>query len=410
MLLIGRCLLAVAVLDLALGGNGYLFTIAGLRLREILFVLCMTWTAIWLVRGRLDPMIWLLTGLFVTITVASAGIGCLNGNADILAELKPLAYFPMLLFFVAAIRTEGDVRLVTRLLIACGMTLGVIYLMTLAAVYSGTVRYADVFNFVRGDEFMFRHVLDNQAPYIGFFYKGMVYAGVAAILLMFSTRLWQFSLVIMPAIALTLTRSLYLGMVAAMATGALIDRVKMARAVTAVLILGAVGFTGMMAESRIVEKAPQETAALSTIETTIPRNEGISQRTNDVDYVFKKTSPLELLIGHGLGATIQGRQRIEAGYFEIIYKQGLLGLLPWSAMMFYLVTLYRRNPTDCALAMLCCAIFVYVTHVTLPIMTGSIGMGIVFISLAGLAALYRKTAPAPVQLWRPSERESPSLS
>jgi hypothetical protein len=42
----GRCLLSVVVADVALGGGGYLVQIDGIRLRVILFAVCMIWTAL----------------------------------------------------------------------------------------------------------------------------------------------------------------------------------------------------------------------------------------------------------------------------------------------------------------------------------------------------------------------------
>src|SRR3546814_15931793 len=41
-----KVLLSLVVLDLCLGGNGYLIKLAGLRLREIFFLFCAVWVVV----------------------------------------------------------------------------------------------------------------------------------------------------------------------------------------------------------------------------------------------------------------------------------------------------------------------------------------------------------------------------
>jgi hypothetical protein len=123
--IIETILLSVVVLDLALGGNGYLISIGPFRIREILYVLCLGWVALRLTTGqqvRLEPKIWALFGFFLAVTAFGAALGYFNGSRveAILAELKPLAYFPMFLFFLVAIRTRGALELFVSILIGSG--------------------------------------------------------------------------------------------------------------------------------------------------------------------------------------------------------------------------------------------------------------------------------------------------
>ena len=100
-----------------------------------------------------------------------------------------------------------------------------------------------------------------------------------------------------------------------------------------------------------------------------------------------------LAVGRGMGAPIRGRDRIEMNYFEILYKQGVLGLSVWVFLLAYLFRLYRAVPAETkefGLAFFLSGLFVFFATATNTFLTGSIGMAVVFISLASLLVLARE--------------------
>ncbi len=406
-------LLVAVLLDLALGGNGYLTQIDGIRLREIFYVLCLGWVALRLVLidpVRLDARIVGITVFFVAIAALDAAVGYAGGNepAAILAELKPLSYFPMLLFFALTIRKRQDVSLVACIVVASGFVVGAAYLLLLLAATTGFVDYVDVFQFLqRSDEFIFRH--NPRGPFVGFFYKGVFYTCVAAIFLLFDpfrkTKLLAAIAVI--AIAMTLTRGLGAALLLSLVAGAAMNRnwrrtpvlIGYGVLLAAILFVAVRSETAMKIGSRDLDA--QATSA----------RPGDAQRMEDIRFVFRHTTVSTALVGHGLGAPIGGRSRIELTYLEIFYKQGLLGLAPWMFFLAYSFLLYLRLPTETrqfGLAFLLSSLFVAVATATNTFMTGSIGMAVVFIAAASLLVLSRERPhPMPPEDWYGIRRRTP---
>jgi hypothetical protein len=390
-----KLLLGLVVTDLTLGGNGYLITFAGLRIRDILYVACIGWAALRLTlldRVRLEP--WLLAFLagFAAVTGFGAWLGHSNGyaNAAIFAELKPLAYFPMLIFFLVAIRDVDDVRLVVKILAWGGAAVGLAYLALHAVTYSELVPYSTAFYILRqSDEFIFRY-----GPYqAGFLYKGMFYACIAAIFLLLDRgRLSQIvgGLVVI-AVALTVTRSFSYALAAVLLVALPLSAARFrlaASAVTIVLVTtAAMHFEMTAAISRGQIEDDQSTMARQTDKL----------RSEDIRFIVSNVSSKTLFIGNGLGSPIRHRQRTELTYLEILHKQGLIGLVPWAVLFGWLTLLYWRARSEkLALPFFLSGLFVYAASAALTFLPGSIGMGVVFLSVASLSALARTASPSPL--------------
>jgi hypothetical protein len=426
-----KALLVAVLLDLALGGNGYLILIGGFRLREIFYVLCLAWVALRLVLidpVRLDAPIVAMTIFFVTVTALDAAIGYLGGSQSsaILAELKPLSYFPMLLFFAVAIRKREDLSLVACIFAACGLVVGLMYLMTLLSAAAGLVDYVKVFRFLlQSDEFIFRH--NPTGPFIGFLYKGMFYTCIAAIFLLFdpfrNTKL--LAAIAMIAMAMTVTRGLAGALLASIIAGTALNQnwrrapVLIGNAVllVAILVIAVRSETALLIASGDLYPGPGQTAPIQSskpgsgaapifgerrrpteeeIKKSYPQvtaRPGDTQRIEDIGFIFNHTTISTALLGHGLGAPIGIRNRIELTYFETFYKQGLLGLAVWLFLFAYSFMLYLRIPAETkqfGLAFLLSSFFVAVATASNTFLTGSIGMAVVFIAAAGLLVLSRE--------------------
>ena len=464
-------LLVAVLLDLALGGNGYLTQIGGFRLREIFYVLCMAWVALRLVLidpVRLDATLAGITVFFIAVTALDALIGYIGGSqpAAILAELKPLSYFPMLLFFAVTIRKREDLSLVALILAACGFVVGLIYLMTLLAAAAGFIDYLKAYQFLeKSDEFIFRYSVDGQ--FIGFFYKGTFYTAVAAIFLLFDpfrkTKLLAAIAVV--AMAMTLTRGVCGALLASILAGAALNQnwrrapVLIGHAVllAAILLIAIRSETAIRVASRAFQTeqpvntppptpapattpepaktAPAEPPTLEAAPAGFPKLENVvptpvapaekikpdppetwrpgdTRRMEDIGFVLQHTTLSTALVGHGLGAPIGSRNRIELTYVEIFYKQGLLGLAVWMLLFAYSFVLYLRIPAETkqfGLAFLLSSFFVAVATASNTFMTGSIGMAVVFIAATSLLVLSRERPhPMPAENWYGFRRRNAS--
>ncbi len=423
-----KTLLIVVLLDLALGGNGYLVQIGGLRLRVILYGFCMAWVILRLTRIRpirLDAPLMYISIFFAAVTAFDAAYGYLAGHRleAIAAELKPLSYFPMLLFFLVAIRTREDLTLVARILVACGMLVAVLYLLLLLIAATGLVPRTSIWQFLReSDEFIFRH-----DPFVGFFYKGVFYTCVAALFLLFDPfRVTKILAVIaLVAIAMTLTRGPCIAVVVCMIAGIVLGQ-KWRRApmlVTQGALLLTVLFFAQQGEidPPVVSSPPpaverNAAAGQDSSQTSQPPKDECPQesvcgkmrssmdnvtrasdnvRADDLKHTIKELDFSMAMIGRGLGAPIRDRERIEMTYLEVFYKQGLLGLSVWFVLLLYTFYLYLKVPRETkefGLAFFLSSLFVFVVTASNNFLTGSIGMAAVFIATASLLVLAREDA------------------
>jgi hypothetical protein len=446
-----RTLLIAVVLDLALGGNGYLIKIGQFRLREILYVFCLAWAALRLTTIepiRPDAKLLGWCGLLVAVTAFDTVLGYFGGSRveAILAELKPLSYFPMVLFFHVAIQRRNDLTLVAALLVLCGTLLASLYLLLMAAANAGLVGYSTIFESLRvSDEFIFRHnPSDFTQPFIGFFYKGVFYVCISALFLIFDpfkmTKILAAILVI--AIALTLTRGLCLAVTVCVLAGILLSRDWKRTP----LFLGQCGlllmilFFAQQAEIRLEMRAattsgrtdgsgasaqagpagpgngnPNWTASSgiagcsrgASCDVSYSSNfklerPGDNDRMEDIKFIANQADLSMFAIGRGLGAVIRGRERIEMTYVEVLYKQGILGLAAWFLLFLYAFQLYLAVPAETkqfGLAFFLSGLFVFVVTAGNTFLTGSIGMGAVFISMSGLLVLAREAKPMQRSDW-----------
>ncbi|MGY8709153.1 hypothetical protein RAD16_25710 [Bradyrhizobium sp. 18BD] len=434
--MVGAVLLIFVVTDLALGGNGYLAKLGSFRLRDLLFVLCMLWAVASVVaRPECRPprAIWWLFAMFFGVTSFGFVYGYLAGNFDtgyvlssgsdmvadaspaaaVMLELKPLLYFPMLLFFVVAIRSRIDVTTVVSILVASGVLLAACYLLLLLSASLGLVSYAGIHDalFV-SDEFIFRQTVDKHAPFVGFFYKGMFYVCIAAVLLSLDPfKMTKIAgAIAAAAVALTLTRSLTFALAACLVVGFVMTRDRRALQLAGQLaVLIAVMLFAHQADTNL--RAEFERSSVEHPRNKPPAGESIvknferptdSYRSGDIRFVADRLDFRTLLIGRGFGAKIDQRSRIELNYLEVFYKQGLLGLATWFILFGAICWLYRRIPAcnkTLALALLLASLFVFVSTAATTFLTGSIGMGMAFIAISSLSVLSRETKPVA---WYPN--------
>lgn len=374
-------LLQATLLELFIGGNGYLLEIGGVRLRVLLYVVCLAWVIFTFLTRPLTSVaksVWLVLGLFLAstligvVTALSSGISL----AYIFAELKGLLYFPMIMFFALAIRDREDVELAAKLIVVCAVLQSTIFVGLMVQTHLGILQYQSVYEYLRqSDEFIFRHVPEVDDYYFGFFYKGAFHLGVAGLFLLFVPKLrnYVFATLVLIALVLTETRGLYLSFGLAVGAG-----IMLLRNSAQWLVLSVVCFIVVV--------------IVVTIDVTplFLRPVSDSQRIDDIKWIAANFDIQRILVGHSMGAFIGERNRIEMTYLEIFYKQGLLGFMPWIAIFTINFIAYleiRSADTRLGLAFLLSMLYVYLATATNTFLTGSIGMCIVLISTVSLHVL-----------------------
>lgn len=375
-----HALLLATLLELFIGGNGYLIELGGVRLRVLLSALCLAWVLLTLVMRpstRLTGNVWIVTSLFLAATLTGALTGLAGGIGleFILTELKGLLYFPMIMFFALAIREREDVELVAKLIVGCAILQAVIFVGVIVLMHLGVLAYQAVYEFLRqSDEFIFRHN-PKDIFYFGFFYKGAFHLGIAALFLLFVPKFRNHALATLILIALVFTETRGLWMAFGLAGVAGILTLKRSSGYL-LLLLGAPAVVGML--------------LFTDASSLLSRPGSDNVRLDDLGWVVANFEVQRILTGYGMGAFIDERNRIEMTYLEILYKQGLIGLLPWVAI--YLVNLFAwleisGNDAKLALAFHLATLYVYLATATNTFLTGSMGMCIVLLSTVSLNVL-----------------------
>jgi hypothetical protein len=462
-------LLLVVLVELFLGGNGYLLEIGGIRLRVLLCAICMLRVSVAICFSKekeIPNIIKWLTYSFVAILALGITVSLLKGNAlgDIQQYIKGQLYFFMILFFAITIKTSEDVRLVSKTIVTCGIFQAFFFLSLLALMYLDVISSSYVYTTLKkSSEVIFR-----QQDFFGFLYKGLFHVAIAFFFILFYQKRnkWMLSIFLMLPLALSLTRGIMLGIIVTFIVGALLVREK--RKIIMGLIVIPIGLfvqsMGLKIENeriRIqykkikIEKAKeallenQKRGLLKNKKMSAPgaihKNglmfinasyQNISQgiesdldkeleelpdifispqfekqlqhseeggtftrlqdriRIRDFLIVYNQLSPAMILWGEGLGSPIGKKQRIEVVFVEILFKQGILGLIFWFSVIFLNSFLFFKIPSNRRLKFVPFAlapVFIYTVAATNNILTGSIGMSVIQICIVSLIAILRES-------------------
>lgn len=385
----GRVLLIISILEVSLGGGGRLFNTGWISPRMVLFGLGLAYTvaAVLLYRTKIPRDFVFLTVIFVALSIVSALVSA-SENQPVLAALndfKPLAYFLMLPFFAVAIRNVGDVVLVGRLLKFSAFMLAVLYLGVMAFWKSGGMTASQMYEWLNPThtaeaEFLFRG--DTT-----FLFKAALYVGVGVFFFVLEKNLIRRSVVLLLllAIALTMTRGMWLSVFMVLAVWAFFyaaNRTKGAALAAGLLLVGVMGVVW------INETLPSVAYSNAT-------------RMNDLRILAAREAPevpealperlFGRLVGRGFGAPVAGREAIEITYVNVLLKQGAVGLSFWFLPLAYL-TWQMRFIQDAVLQSLAlpyfmAAAFVYLASFSNPFLTNPIGMAIVIIAMVAIRVI-----------------------
>lgn len=378
--LLQNSLLVAVLLELFLGGNGYLLEIGGFRIRVLLTSLCYLWVGVSLLSKptqRFSIFEWLLLFTFGLVTAVGVLAGIANGNnfSFMATELRGLLYVPMLMFFSLAVTSANTVERIAKMIVICGVLQAVLFLSVIVSMHTHIVGYFEVYSFLRrSDEFIFRHN-PNDIVYWGFLYKGAFHLGVAFVFAYFMPiRLRLLTIaVLLLAIMFTETRGFWVAIVVTLLVGLLLRR-KYA--------LLAVFLSTLLLACALFLAGP--------ISTPSAREATDAVRLADIVWIASRIDLPQLFYGNGMGAVIRERSRIENIYLELFYKQGMIGLLPWLGIL-VMSTLtclsIRGRLSYLAIPFYLSIVYTYVVSVFNNFLTGSTGMCIVLLGIVALKVL-----------------------
>lgn len=394
----GRLLLVAIVVEVALGGGGRLIDIGHITPRMVLFGLGLAYSVARLAhREEIPREFMFLTGAFIALSGISALVSALE-NRPVLAvfsDFKPLAYFLLLPFFAITIRNVNDVVLVSKMWKASALVLSTAYLVIMLVWKLDFLTTAQVIGWLNpehdpGLEFYFRGETT-------FFFKALLYVGVGVFFFSVERGLTRYAvlLILLLGIAVTMTRGVWLSVFMVLAAWAFIyhaSRIKGAALAAGLIFVGVVGVVWI-----------NETLPSVAISNAIRINDGVEFEHMATGVTLHLQ---EVLFGQGFGATILGRQAVEIAYANVLYKQGMMGIVFWFLPIGYLVWQMRdiRHPEMRAFAMpyFMSAAFVYVVSLTNPFLTNPIGMSVVMIAMIAIRVIRQSSnsvlveaAPSP---------------
>ena len=386
LIVFGRLLLVLSILEVSLGGGGRLFDTGSVSPRMVLFGLGLAYTAaaVLLYREKIPREFIFMTVLFVALSSVSVLIPVLQNQPvmAVLRDFKPLAYFLMLPFFAITIRKMDDVVLVGRLLKCSALILAALYLGVMAYWKSGGMTVMQMYEWLNP-----AHTAEAEFLFRGdttFFFKALLYVSVGVVFFVVEkNRNWLgVVLMLLLAIALTMTRGIWLAVFMVLAARGMFcadDRLKGALLAAGLLL---VGVMGVILINQTLPSVVQSNAI----------------RKNDLWSLLGITWQLwEALFGRGFGADVLGRPIIEITYINVLFKQGMVGVLFWFLPAVYLAWQLRsiRDAALRSLAMpyLLAAALVYVVSFTNPFLTNPIGMAVVLIAMVAVRVV-RFTAVA----------------
>jgi len=370
---LGTMLMYAVVIEAAVLGSGQMLHAGPVTFKMFLFTVSLFYVLFALVCGdRIRTSTMLLAAAYlISIAVASA-VGLLRGAPlDRLGkDISPLLSFLLLPFFELTIRTGRQVTRVVQCILLAAAAITGAYIYIVLSLWTGRQSYAALFEWLyplgNGD-FLF----DESTQRV--FYKGAVYLGIALSFLLFRRKRWAriaAVLMILNLIAIG-TRGFFLAL---FLTGLLYVLIGPMRwAMKAALILPVL-LVGAFLLPRLFLLAGD-------------RSESNQTRIVTMSEALDRTTIVSTIIGNGFGIGVPERpEHMEISYLEILYKQGVLGLCWWGALLSFLVVRFRRalhsGKKGLAYSFFLSSVFIVLESFTNPYINNPIGMTFVTLALA----------------------------
>jgi hypothetical protein len=372
---LGTGLAYLVVFEASVLGSGQILHLGHLSVKMLLFALCMLYILIAQFAGdRMQVSTTLLLVAYLVSMILAISIGLLNGaELDRIGEdISPLLSFLLLPFFELTIRTPKNIAMVIRAIMVASAVITCAYLCITVGLWTGHLTYAALMVWLEplgNGDFMF------DASTGRVFYKGAIYLCIALIFFLFQRGRWAkvaALLMVLNLIAIG-TRGFFLALSLTGLLYLLIGRIRTIRKVALFLPL-------VLAAALLLPKL---------FLLAGDRSDSNRERIVTINQAFEHTNILTTIVGNGFGIGVPERpEHMEISYLEILYKQGIVGLCWWSALLVMLVLRFRRairwaDPRR-SYPFFLSSIFIAIESFTNPFINNPIGMTFVTVSLACL--------------------------
>ena len=391
------------VTELCLGGGGR-FTAWGIvSLRMILFSLAIILTSLALFNQKKREMIrkeYLnLLLLFILVVLIGLVTGIENGTITVFwkEDIKPLAYFLILPFFLITICSKHDVSIISNIIIISSAIISVLFFLALLVIHLQLVPFLSFYQTVANTEELFF-----RGEYT-FFYKGFLYVGIGIIFIYFLMQgpFKRMMIILLSLVLLlSLTRGMMLAVLLTLALYYLYEKPSW-RITLPVFLSVFILFEGRTAITKISLWLDANKSIITLHDLTMKRPANIllgdrvysdSQRLIQFKEVYDRTSLSSILIGHGFGIGVPDRPiHMEISYLEIFHKQGIIGLAFWSFLLWMLWSRYKVvSDSPYAKSFFYGSLFVFIQSFTNQYINNPIGLSMLLLSLVCLDRLKKE--------------------
>ena len=392
-------LLTVILFELMLGGGGRLTAWGSVSLRMILFGVALFIAGIQIFRKQKIPVeYWFISILFGIMLIIGLvrGIAMGASRAYWWEDVKPLLYFFILPFFGYAIRERSTVEQIVSIIKQSGIILSCAFIFVLILVHTSVIPFLDFGNTVIGtQEFFFRGE-------ITFFYKGFIYICIAFLFIHLTGHRYKHFMLILLAVGilLSVTRGFIFAIALTYGSYYLLKS-SFTRSVIFValsILIVVIGQVVITQSSKALDHLKNQQQNVHPEEITpnpnLFGNKSYSDegRFQQLKEVAGQTNLSSVFIGHGFGNGIPSRPiHMEISYLEIFHKQGLLGLLFWTYLLWLLYQKYRKaTPGGMRDAFFFGSLFIYFQSITNQYLNNPIGLSLVLLSLVCLDQLKKE--------------------
>jgi hypothetical protein len=316
----------------------------------------------------------LLSVAYLVSMIFAAAIGMLNGATfeHIGEDISPLLSFLLLPFFELTIRSSKHITIVIRAVMIGSAVITGAYFYIMFTLWTGHQSYASLAKYLEllgNGDFMF----DPSTGRV--FYKGAIYLGIALFFFLFHRKLWAKFAALATVLNLIVigTRGFFLAL-----------------ALTGLLYL-------LIAPIRPIRKLAFFLPLILALSFLLPklfllagdRSDSNRVRIVTMNQAYERTNILTTVIGNGFGIGVPERpEHMEIAYLEIFYKQGIVGLCWWSALLVLLAVRFRRAVRQAepwrSYPFFLSSMFIAIESFTNPFIDNPIGMTFVAASMACL--------------------------
>lgn len=376
-------LFVVTLFELFVGGGGRLLEIGPYTTRMALFALCLLTTVlVALPKGRPVgglPLAVALVTAYLIVHLSALANGALAGMplADMFLELQQSLYWLAAPYFAVVLDRASMVHRAAAVARVAGIVLAAVYLGAIALLASGVLDFARVYTAMsESSEFFFRGESF-------FFYKGFLYLGIGSVFLVSSgsKRARWLAVVVLTAMALTITRGFVISTSVALLLMLAAQRRWRLLGVVAALAIGAAVIVW-----GLVPSADEGLSAQREISN--------QQRIEDMDFIADNIDARTVLVGRGLGVPINERGNVENTLVWALWRLGLPGVVFWTMPLlicarYYLLVPRRAADYRLAGAFMFSTLLVYIQTLSNPYLNNPIGLSFILVAVFSLRTLSR---------------------